>query len=76
MGIRPVGGLQWARYVRCAESEEEMVGGGVCRVQVCWYARAGNCDMRKYDSEAGDNWKVPMLMDHNSAEAEQLRRRK
>ena len=25
----------------------------------------GNCNMRKYESEAGDNWKVPMLMDHN-----------
>ena len=42
-------------------------------MQVCRYVREENCDMRKSDSEAGENWKVPMLMDHNLAEAEQLR---
>ena len=28
----------------CGESEKEY-NGGMCRVQVCRYARAGNCDM-------------------------------
>jgi len=37
--------------------------GGKCRVQVCRYARAGNCDMAKYNSTYGKNWLPPMLAD-------------
>lgn len=54
-----------ARYVGCAESEKTMDNGGTCRIQVCRYARAGNCNMGRYDAKEGDNWKIPMLMDHN-----------
>ena len=54
-----------ARYVGCAESEKTMANGGTCRIQVCRYARAGICNMGKYQSATGDNWKEPMLMDDN-----------
>lgn len=54
-----------ALYVGCAESEKVMPNGGMCRVQVCRYSRAGNCNMGKYDATKGDNWKIPMLMKHN-----------
>lgn len=54
-----------ARYVGCAESEKTMDNGGTCRIQVCRYARAGNCNMGAHKAADGDNWKIPMLMDHN-----------
>eukprot|EP00571_Detonula_confervacea_P016884 CAMPEP_0172301674 /NCGR_PEP_ID=MMETSP1058-20130122/3517_1 /TAXON_ID=83371 /ORGANISM="Detonula confervacea, Strain CCMP 353" /LENGTH=566 /DNA_ID=CAMNT_0013011885 /DNA_START=96 /DNA_END=1796 /DNA_ORIENTATION=- len=55
-----------ARYVGCAESSKTMQGDlRLCHVQVCRYARAGNCNMGKWNSNVGDNWKTPMLMDHN-----------
>ncbi|KAL7548699.1 hypothetical protein ACHAWF_011970, partial [Thalassiosira exigua] len=55
-----------ALYLGCAESQKSMYGGkGMCRIQVCRYARAGNCNMGKYQSNVGDNYKTPMLMEHN-----------
>jgi hypothetical protein len=32
-------------------------------LQVCRYARAGNCDMKRYNSTHGKNWLPPMLSD-------------
>mmetsp|Transcript_24906 Transcript_24906/g.59125 ORF Transcript_24906/g.59125 Transcript_24906/m.59125 type:complete len:558 (+) Transcript_24906:288-1961(+) len=54
-----------ARYLGCGEATLAMDNGGTCRIQVCRYSRAGNCNMGAYNSSQGDNWKVPMLMDHN-----------
>jgi hypothetical protein len=53
------------RYLGCGEATKTMSNGGTCHVQVCRYARAGNCNMGQYQSTVGDNWKIPMLMDHN-----------
>lgn len=53
------------RYVGCAESTKTMSNGGTCHVQVCRFARAGNCNMGQYKATVGENWKIPMLMDHN-----------
>ena len=53
------------RYVGCAEATKTMSDGGTCHVQVCRFARAGNCNMGRYQATVGDNWKTPMLMDHN-----------
>ena len=33
-----------SRYLGCAESVKDYQGGK-CRVQVCRYTKAGNCDM-------------------------------
>lgn len=33
-----------SRYMGCGESAKDYPGGK-CRVQVCRYAKAGNCDM-------------------------------
>ncbi|KAL9182937.1 hypothetical protein ACHAXT_004216 [Thalassiosira profunda] len=57
----------WASsiYMGCAESEKVMANGGMCRVQVCRYSRAGNCNMGKYQANKGENWATPMLMTHN-----------
>ncbi|KAL7481736.1 hypothetical protein ACHAW6_007406 [Cyclotella cf. meneghiniana] len=51
------------RYLGCGESVMTMSNGETCRMQVCRYAKAGNCEMGLYDSEVGDNWMKPMMMD-------------
>ena len=53
------------RYMGCAESEKDMGGGAMCRVQVCRYARAGNCAMGQYNSHVRDNWKIPTFQMKN-----------
>jgi len=52
-----------SRYVGCAESVKDMGNNKKCRMQVCRYAKAGNCQMSKYNSYAGNNWMTPMMMD-------------
>lgn len=47
-------------YLGCGESVRKF-RNGVCRVQVCRYGRAGNCDMKRFNSTEGENWLVPML---------------
>jgi len=49
-----------SKYLGCGESVKKF-RNGVCRVQVCRYGRAGNCDMTRYNSTQGENWLVPML---------------
>eukprot|EP00804_Cyclotella_cryptica_P030575 CCRYP_014848-RA/>CCRYP_014848-RA protein AED:0.02 eAED:0.02 QI:700/1/1/1/1/1/2/62/375 len=51
------------KYLGCGESVKKMSNGETCRMQVCRYAKAGNCMMGKYSSEEGDNWMKPMMMD-------------
>ena len=51
------------RYIGCAESVKTYSNGQKCRMQVCRYAKAGNCMMGKYDSSKGNNWMKPMMMD-------------
>lgn len=50
-----------SNYVGCGESVKPH-GEGYCRIQVCRYARPGNCDMKSYDASIGNNWMIPMLM--------------
>jgi len=52
-----------SRYIGCAESVKDMGGGEMCRMQVCRYAKSGNCMMSKYDAASGNNWMKPMMMD-------------
>mmetsp|Transcript_43552 Transcript_43552/g.78193 ORF Transcript_43552/g.78193 Transcript_43552/m.78193 type:complete len:611 (-) Transcript_43552:179-2011(-) len=52
-----------SRYIGCAESVKSMGGSTMCRMQVCRYAKAGNCMMGKYNSDQGKNWMKPMMMD-------------
>jgi hypothetical protein len=47
-------------YLGCGESVKPY-RGGFCRVQVCRYGRAGNCDMQGFNATYGENWLVPML---------------
>ncbi|KAL3800336.1 hypothetical protein HJC23_003632 [Cyclotella cryptica] len=51
------------KYVGCGDALREDDDGSVCRIQVCRYAKAGNCQMGKYNVTEGDNWLIPMLMD-------------
>mmetsp|Transcript_11646 Transcript_11646/g.20256 ORF Transcript_11646/g.20256 Transcript_11646/m.20256 type:complete len:904 (-) Transcript_11646:203-2914(-) len=51
------------RYLGCGEAERKNDNGTMCRVQVCRYARAGNCAMNSFNADEGDNWLIPMLMD-------------
>ncbi|KAL7478194.1 hypothetical protein ACHAW6_003970 [Cyclotella cf. meneghiniana] len=50
-------------YLGCGESAKEY-RGGMCRVQVCRYGRAGNCDMQGFNATYGENWLVPMLKNY------------
>eukprot|EP00584_Thalassiosira_punctigera_P010095 CAMPEP_0172544392 /NCGR_PEP_ID=MMETSP1067-20121228/14564_1 /TAXON_ID=265564 ORGANISM="Thalassiosira punctigera, Strain Tpunct2005C2" /NCGR_SAMPLE_ID=MMETSP1067 /ASSEMBLY_ACC=CAM_ASM_000444 /LENGTH=446 /DNA_ID=CAMNT_0013330951 /DNA_START=503 /DNA_END=1841 /DNA_ORIENTATION=+ len=46
-----------SKYLGCGEAEKPLNGGkGTCRVQVCRYARAGNCNMNHYKATVGNNW--------------------
>ncbi|KAL7456344.1 hypothetical protein ACHAWC_007871 [Mediolabrus comicus] len=38
-----------SKYVGCYDAEKDMGDGKMCRVQVCRYARAGNCDMHNFN---------------------------
>lgn len=49
-----------SRYLGCGEAVKEW-NGGKCRIQVCRYAKAGNCDMSRFDATNGENWLTPML---------------
>jgi hypothetical protein len=49
------------RYVGCAESVMP-VGTGMCRIQVCRYARSGNCNVKK---NVKNDWYDKMLADES-----------
>ena len=51
------------RYLGCAEASKTMDNGATCRMQVCRYAKAGNCEMGKYNSQNWPNHEIPMMMD-------------
>ncbi|KAL7529417.1 hypothetical protein ACHAXR_002954, partial [Thalassiosira sp. AJA248-18] len=51
-----------SKYLGCGEAEKPF-RTGMCRVQVCRYARAGNCEMGRFNSTVGKNWLPPMLVD-------------
>jgi len=52
-----------SKYLGCGESAKEY-RGGMCRVQVCRYGRAGNCDMKGFNATYEENWLVPMLKNY------------
>ena len=52
-----------SKYVGCADALREDEDGSVCRIQVCRYAKPGNCQMGKYNVTEGENWLIPMLAD-------------
>ncbi|KAL9190535.1 hypothetical protein ACHAXT_000241 [Thalassiosira profunda] len=54
-----------AKYMGCGESVKQFGDNpnSYCRVQVCRYARAGNCEMARFEATTGENWLPPMLAD-------------
>mmetsp|Transcript_12088 Transcript_12088/g.18222 ORF Transcript_12088/g.18222 Transcript_12088/m.18222 type:complete len:282 (+) Transcript_12088:3-848(+) len=52
-----------SQYMGCAESSKSLGNDKMCRMQVCRYAKAGNCNMGQYNSVQGNNWMTPMMMD-------------
>ncbi|KAL7534072.1 hypothetical protein ACHAWF_004711 [Thalassiosira exigua] len=50
-------------YLGCGESVKPF-RNGLCRIQVCRYGRAGNCDMTAFDARKGENWLEPMLLNY------------
>ena len=50
-------------HVGCSEASKPRNGGGTCRIQVCRYARPGNCNMNAYKSSNRNWWKTPVMMD-------------
>ena len=57
-----------SRYVGCGDASKPY-SGGTCRVQVCRYAKAGNCAMGQ-TAMIGSNWKTPMLADDSNCAPE------
>lgn len=55
-----------SRYVGCAESVKTTSDGKTCRMQVCRYAKAGNCQMNTYDSSTANRWMIPMMGDDSA----------
>ena len=51
------------KYVGCADSVGNLPNGAVCRYQVCRYARAGNCDVSRYDDGSKRWWDKAWLAD-------------
>ncbi|KAL7439289.1 hypothetical protein ACHAXH_004636 [Discostella pseudostelligera] len=51
-----------SKYMGCGEAQKEFANG-MCRIQVCRYARAGNCDMSHFNATTDRNWLPPMLDD-------------
>lgn len=54
------------KYVGCAEASKLRQSKEMCHVQVCRYARPGNCNMAAYKDETRhDWWMVPTMMDES-----------
>lgn len=53
-----------SKYVGCGEASKSWRRGN-CRVQVCRYLSAGNCNMKHHKASIGNNWKTPMLEDNS-----------
>lgn len=51
------------RYIGCADSKRDLGNGKTCHMQVCRYAKAGNCLMGQYNAADGKNWMKPMMLD-------------
>ena len=49
------------RYVGCSDGSRTLSDGSICYASICRYARAGNCQMGKYD-----DWKEPTLADRTT----------
>lgn len=52
-----------SKYVGCGEAVRDF-RSGVCRIQVCRYGRAGNCDMTRFNATDAQNWLEPMLLNN------------
>ena len=60
-----------SKYVGCGESHKTFNNGRThCRIQVCRYARSGNCNMGAHKASQGNNWIAPMMADGSKCGAE------
>lgn len=50
------------RYLGCSDGSKKLSDGSICYASICRYARAGNCQMGKYQ----DDWKEPTLADRTT----------
>ena len=55
-------------HVGCADSVGTTSNGAVCRYQVCRYARAGNCDMDRFNDGSEEWWMEAVLNDQSSCQ--------
>jgi len=52
-----------SRYMGCGEAVKQIGTKKFCRMQVCRYVKAGNCQMGQFNSFEGNNWMKPMMAD-------------
>lgn len=58
------------KYVGCYDAEKDMGDGKMCRVQVCRYATAGNCDMSNFNDGSSKWWMKGVMSDFSRCGAE------
>ena len=58
-----------SKYLGCGEAAK-VTGRTTCRIQVCRYARPGNCNMSAHGARQGNGWIKPMLEEHSRCGAE------
>ena len=59
-----------SQYVGCYDAAKDMGGGKMCRVQVCRYATAGNCDMNNFNDGSSKWWMKGVMSDSSRCGAE------
>ena len=52
-----------SHFVGCYDAEKDMGDNKTCRVQVCRYATAGNCDMNSFNDGSSKWWMKGVMSD-------------
>jgi hypothetical protein len=55
-----------SQHVGCAEMAKELGNGQKCHVQVCRYARAGNCDVKSFNDGSNKWWMDAVMQDEST----------
>mmetsp|Transcript_7356 Transcript_7356/g.12104 ORF Transcript_7356/g.12104 Transcript_7356/m.12104 type:complete len:494 (+) Transcript_7356:153-1634(+) len=59
-----------SNHVGCAEAAKDLGGGKKCHIQVCRYARAGNCNMKSFNDGSKEWWMDAVMQDESKCGAE------
>ena len=57
-------------HVGCFDANTTLSSGATCRVQVCRYSRAGNCNMQSFNDGSEEWWMNATMQDESNCGAE------